>query len=71
MRNAISPFVAVVAAIATFSLHFALAQKTALAGNIRDAEIEHTIGFYAAPLLKAAGLLPEDLKFHIVNDRGI
>lgn len=71
MRIAISIFVAVVAAMATLSLHFALAQKTALAGNIRDAEIEHTIGFYAAPLLKAAGLMPEDVKFHIVNDRGI
>ena len=53
------------------SHYMSRSHQNSVAGNIRDAEIEHTIGFYAAPLLKAAGLMPEDVKFHIVNDRGI
>ncbi len=38
---------------------------------IRDAEIETTIGTYAAPLLEAAGLDDGTVRLHIVNDPGI
>ncbi len=71
MRNAISSHAAFIATIVTISLNVALAHKTAVAGSIRDAEIEHTIRFYASPLLIAAGFAPEDVKLHIINDREI
>jgi len=38
---------------------------------IRDAEIETTIRIYAAPVFRAAGLNPEDIDVHIVNDRSL
>ena len=38
---------------------------------IRDAEIEDTIGTYAAPLLEAAGLGADAVRLHIFNDRAI
>ncbi len=38
---------------------------------IRDAEIENLIGDYSRPLLKAAGLQPERIGLHIVNDRNL
>ena len=38
---------------------------------IRDAEIENTIRIYAAPVFRAAGLNPEDIDVHIVNDRSL
>lgn len=36
---------------------------------IRDAEIENTIRAYSAPLFQAAGLNPNDVHIHLVNDR--
>ncbi len=36
---------------------------------IRDAEIEHTIRLYAAPVLQAAGLDSNAVRVHLVNDR--
>ena len=36
---------------------------------IRDAEIEHSIRAYAAPLFAAAGLDADAVHVHIVNDR--
>ena len=38
---------------------------------IRDAEIEHTIRAYAAPLLEAAGLGEDAVRLYIVNDSNI
>jgi predicted Zn-dependent protease len=35
---------------------------------LRDAEIEETLKLYAAPLFKNAGLNPENVKVHLVND---
>lgn len=35
---------------------------------IRDAEIEATIRTYATPLFEAAGLAPEDVKVHLIQD---
>jgi len=36
---------------------------------IRDAEIEDTIRLYATPLFEAAGLVPDSIKIHIVDER--
>jgi len=36
---------------------------------IRDAEIENTIRVWATPLFEAAGLVPEDVRIILVNDR--
>jgi predicted Zn-dependent protease len=36
---------------------------------IRDAEIENTIRVWATPIFDAAGLVPEDVEIHLVNDR--
>lgn len=38
---------------------------------IRDAEIEHLIGDYSRPLLKAAGLSPDRIGMHLVGDRNL
>jgi predicted Zn-dependent protease len=38
---------------------------------IRDAEVERTIRAYAAPVLKAAGLDPDAIRVHLVNDRSL
>ncbi|GLQ07058.1 M48 family metalloprotease [Sneathiella chinensis] len=42
--------------------------KTGLS-YIRDAEIEHTLRSYATPLFVAAGLNPEDVSIHLVNNK--
>lgn len=48
---------------------FAVAPMAAQArGLIRDAEIEHTLRAYAAPILAAADIPPEDVRIFIVND---
>ena len=36
-------------------------------GSIRDAEIENTIRVYATPLLNAADIDPDAVRFHIVR----
>ncbi|MCK6451332.1 MAG: M48 family metalloprotease [Alphaproteobacteria bacterium] len=38
---------------------------------IRDAEIENTIRVWATPLFEAAGLVPDDVRIILVNDRRI
>ena len=38
---------------------------------IRDAEVERTIRAYAAPVLTAAGLDPDAIRVHLVNDRSL
>lgn len=38
---------------------------------IRDAEIEHTIRLYAAPVVQAAGLDSNAVQVHLVNDRAL
>jgi len=47
-----------------------VAQKRGLT-LIRDAEIEHIIGSYAAPLFKAAGLAPGAVRVHLVRDSAL
>jgi len=37
-------------------------------GLLRDAEIEHTLHSYAAPIFEQAGVPPEDVRILIVND---
>jgi len=46
-------------------LHAQQSEKISL---VRDAETENTIRYFAAPLLKAAGLNPEALRVHLVLD---
>ena len=57
-------------------MSFAAAAFTALAPAtanalplIRDAEIENTIRVWSTPLFEAAGLVPEDVRIILVNDR--
>lgn len=38
---------------------------------IRDAETEHIIRIYAAPVFRAAGLNPADINVHLINDRSL
>ncbi len=38
---------------------------------IRDAEIENTIRVYGAPLFAAAGLAPEAVRVHLINDKAL
>jgi predicted Zn-dependent protease len=38
---------------------------------IRDAEIENIIRAYSTPLFQAAGLNPDDVRIHLVNDRSL
>lgn len=38
---------------------------------IRDAEAENIIRAYSTPLFKAAGLNPDDIRIHLVNDRSL
>jgi predicted Zn-dependent protease len=38
---------------------------------IRDAETENIIRAYSTPLFQAAGLNPDDIRIHLVNDRAI
>lgn len=38
---------------------------------IRDAEIEHSIRVWATPIFDAAGLIAEDVRIYLVNDRRI
>jgi len=44
------------------------AQQPGKISLVRDAETENTIRYFAAPLLKAAGLNPEALRVHLVLD---
>lgn len=58
--------------LACLTLHALVLPGSARAQSlIRDAEIEHTIRTYAAPLLRAAGMAPEDVKLHILKERDL
>ncbi|MCW5749656.1 MAG: M48 family metallopeptidase [Alphaproteobacteria bacterium] len=48
----------------------ALAQQRRIA-LVRDAEIEHIIRVYATPIFAAAGLDPDAVSVHLVNDRSL
>lgn len=54
-----------------FSCAVLLLAQSALAGIIRDAEIEHTLRTYATPILQSAGIPPEDVRILIVDDPSI
>jgi len=56
--------------VALFFAQMASAKKSGLA-FIRDAEIEHTLRSYATPLFIVAGLNPEDVSIHLINNRVI
>jgi len=64
-------FVSVVLIAAqVLAAHQAAAQERRLA-IVRDAEIEHIIRTYATPILAAAGLDPEAVSIHLINDRSL
>ncbi|MEX2454438.1 MAG: M48 family metalloprotease [Rhodospirillaceae bacterium] len=71
MRKAFSSVAAVFAVAAVLVLQLALASPAAAQSRgvsmIRDAEIEHTIRTYAAPLLTAAGMDPRDVAIHLLS----
>jgi len=64
-------------ALAAVLLHIsAFSGNPALAGDkkvsfIRDAEIENTIREYSAPLFRAAGLQPGDIKIYLIKDNSL
>lgn len=49
----------------------ATAQSSQRRSFIRDAEVENTIRAYATPLFQAAGLDPDAVRIHLVNDSSI
>ncbi len=68
-----APILAVVAAVVgafVGAAQPALAQSGKLS-LIRDAETENIIRAYATPLFQAAGLNPDDVRIHLVNDRSL
>ena len=76
LKRALVPTVALVAGAAVLGAALLLAPMPVQAqGNkislIRDAEVENTIRAYAAPLFRAAGLNPDDVHIHLINDRSL
>ncbi len=69
-RNRLSLFARLLALALVCAMPFA-AQAQQRISFIRDAEIENTIRLYAAPVFRAAGLNPDDIAVHIVNDRSL
>jgi len=65
LRSSSSFLAAFLAAVLCFA---APAQAISL---IRDAEIEHTIRMYSEPIFRAAGLNPEAIQLHLVNDNSM
>lgn len=60
-----------VAAAAVLILSSAAEAQTRSISFIRDAEVEATIRAFATPLFTAAGLDPEAIGVHLVNDRSL
>jgi predicted Zn-dependent protease len=58
-------------ATATLLAAFIWPNSAVAQGLIRDAEIEDTLRVYAAPLLEAAQLNPDDVDLYIVNDPSV
>lgn len=48
-----------------------MAQQSQRRSFIRDAEVENTIRAYAAPLFQAAGLDPDGVRIHLINDSSL
>ena len=62
----------VISLIAVLCLAFvSLAKPAHAVGLIRDADIEHSLDALAAPILRAAGLNPNNLRILVVDDRGL
>ena len=58
--------------IAYFAALVLVAQPmVANAGLIRDAEIEHTLRFYATPIFNAANITPQDVHIFVMQDNVI
>ena len=71
MRNTFFSLMAISAITTFISLQNAFFARQAQAIAIRDAEIEHTIRSYAAPLLRAAGTNINEVRIHILNNKAI
>ncbi len=65
---AVAGALALLGAVAPFAPVSAQSGKISL---IRDAETENIIRAYATPLFRAAGLNPDDVRIHLVNDRSL
>jgi predicted Zn-dependent protease len=68
-----SPFkrLSVLAASLWLAFHCSTAAAADRLSFIRDAEVESTIRAYVAPLLLQAGVTPESVRIHLVNDSGL
>ena len=62
----------VISLVTAFTLAFVSLAKPAHAVSlIRDADIEHSLDQLAAPILRAAGLSPNNVRILVVNDSGL
>ena len=62
----------VISLITALSLAFvSFAKPVHAVGLIRDADIEHSLDQLAAPILRAAGLNPNNIRVLVVDDRGL
>ena len=52
-------------------ISFAATQPARAASLIRDAEIEHALAELSAPILRAAGLSPQQVRILVVDDRSL
>jgi predicted Zn-dependent protease len=52
-------------------ISFAAAQPARAVSLIRDAEIEHALAELSAPILRAAGLSPQQVRILVVDDRSL
>ena len=71
MRNTFFSLMAISPIITFILLQTSFYARQAQAIAIRDAEIEHTIRNYAAPLLRAAGTDIDEVRIHILNSKSI
>lgn len=69
--NPTTPILAAIPAIGLLGSLVSLTTPSAAFGQsvIRDAEIENTIRDYAAPVLQTAGLDPQHVRIHIIQDK--
>src|SRR5262249_23509489 len=59
------------AAFACAAATFAAPATASAQAIIRDVEIEETLKVYDTPVLRAAGIDPDSVRFHLVNDPSI
>jgi predicted Zn-dependent protease len=69
VRSALARFLAALVAACLAASGPAVAQQRI--SFIRDAEAEHIIRTYAAPVFRVAGLNPDDINVHLINDRAL